>query len=100
MKVIRRLERLSRPRLRFMFGHRVSNIAFGLLVIAGSAGAFLAPPFTGLDTLPALGVVPLSLGVLLEDVLIVVAALVVGAAGITLDVVLGGAAIHSVGKLL
>jgi hypothetical protein len=100
MKVIRRLERLSRPRLRFMFGHRVSNIAFGLLVIAGSVGAFLAPPFTGLDTLPALGVVLLSLGVLLEDVLIVVAALVVGAAGITLDVVLGGAAIHSFGKLL
>ncbi len=100
MKVIRRLERLSRPRLRFMFGHRVSNIAFGLLVIAGSVGAFLAPPFTGLDTLPALGVVLLSLGVLLEDVLIVVAALVVGAVGITLDVVLGGAAIHSIGKLL
>jgi hypothetical protein len=100
MKVIRRLERLSRPRLRFMFGHRVSNIAFGLLVIAGSVGAFLAPPFTGLDTLPALGVVLLSLGVLLEDVLIVVAALAIGAAGITLDVVLGGAAIHSFGKLL
>ena len=52
IKVIRRLERLSRPRLRLMFGHRVSNIAFGLLVIAGSVGAFLAPPFTGLDTLP------------------------------------------------
>jgi hypothetical protein len=100
MKVIRRLERLSRPRLRLMFGHRVSNIAFGLLVIAGSAGAFLAPPFTGLDTLPALGVVLLSLGVLLEDVLIVVAALVVGAAGIAIEVVLGGAAIHSFGKLL
>jgi len=100
MKVIRRLERLSRPRLRFMFGHRVSNIAFGLLVIAGSVGAFLAPPFTGLDTLPALGVVLLSLGVLLEDVLIVVAALAIGAAGITLDVVLGGAAIHSLWKLL
>lgn len=100
MKVIRRLERLSRPRLRFMFGHRASNITFGLLVIVGSAGAFLAPPFTGLDTLPALGVVLLSLGVLLEDVLIIVAALVVGAAGITLEVVLGGAAIHSFGKLL
>jgi hypothetical protein len=100
MKVIRRLERLSRPRLRFIFGHRVSNIAFGLLVIVGSVGAFLAPPFTGLDTLPALSVVLLSLGVLLEDVLIVVAALVVEASGITLEVVLGGAAIHSFGKLL
>jgi hypothetical protein len=100
MKVIRRLEVLSRPRLRFIFGHRVSNIAFGLIVIAGSLGAFLAPPFTGLDTLPALGVVLLSLGVLLEDVLIVVVALVIGAAGIALDVVLGGAAIHTLGKLL
>ena len=52
MKMIRRLERLSRPRLRFLFDHRLSNIVFGLLVIGGSAGAFLAPPFTGLDTLP------------------------------------------------
>ena len=27
IKVIRRLERLSRPRLRFLFGHRLSNVA-------------------------------------------------------------------------
>src|SRR5213596_491562 len=52
MKMIRRLERLSRPRLRFLFNHRLSNIVFGLLVVGLSAGAFLAPPFTGLDTLP------------------------------------------------
>jgi hypothetical protein len=44
---------------------------FGLLVVAGSAGAFFAPPFTGLDTLPALGVGLLSLGVLLEDFAVV-----------------------------
>jgi hypothetical protein len=100
MKVIRRLERLSRPRLSFVFGHRLSNIAFGLLVIAGSVGAFLAPPFTGLDTLPALSAVLLSVAVLLEDFLIVVVALAVGVAGITLDVVLGGAAIHGLRTLL
>jgi hypothetical protein len=99
MKLIRRLERLSRPRLRFLFDHRLSNIVFGLLVIALSAGAFLAPPFTGLDTLPALGVVLLSLGVLLEDFLVVVAALVVGAAGVVLEVVLGSAAINGLGQL-
>ena len=81
MKLIRRLERFSRPRLTFLFDHRLSNIVFGLLVIAGSAGAFLAPPFTGLDTLPALGVVLLSLGVLLEDFLMVVVGVAVGAAG-------------------
>jgi hypothetical protein len=100
MRWIRRLERISRPRLRFLFDHRLSNSIFGLLVIAGSVGAFVAPPFTGLDTLPALGVVLLSLGVLLEDVIVVIAALIVGAAGVVLEVVLGSAAIHGIGNLV
>jgi hypothetical protein len=95
MKGIRRLERLSQPRLRFLFDHRASNIVFGLLVVGGSVGAFVAPPFTGLDTLPALGVVLLSLGVLLEDFFVVVVALVVGAAGVALEIVLGKAAINA-----
>jgi hypothetical protein len=99
MKVIRRLERFSRPRLRFLFDHRLSNIVFGLLVIGGSLAAFVAPPFTGLDTLPALGVVLLSLGVLLEDFLVVLAGLIVAAAGILLEVILGSAAIGGVEKL-
>src|SRR4051794_12161957 len=100
MKMVRRLERFSRPRLRILFDHRLSNIVFGLLVIGGSAGAFFAPPFTGLDTLPSLGVVLLSLGVLLEDFVVVVAALVVGVAGVVLEVVLGSAAIKGIGKIL
>jgi hypothetical protein len=78
----------------------VSNAVLGLLVLAGSAGAFLAPPFTGLDTLPSLGVVLLSLGVLLQDFVVVVLALVVGAAGVVLTVVVGHAAIDNLGKLL
>ncbi|MFI5010200.1 MAG: exopolysaccharide biosynthesis protein [Solirubrobacterales bacterium] len=100
MKMIRWLERFSRPRLRFMFDRRLSNIVFGLLVVAGSVGAFVAPPFTGLDTLPSLGVVLLSLGVMLEDFLLVGVALVVGIAGVVLEVVLGSAAIHGLGSLL
>lgn len=100
MRLIRRLERLSRPRLRILFDNRASNIVFGLLVVGGSAGAFLAPPFTGLDTLPSLGVVLLSLGVLLEDILVVLAALVVGLAGVVLEIVLGTAAVHGIGSLL
>jgi hypothetical protein len=99
MRLIRRLERISRPRLRFLFDHRLSNIVFGVLVIAGSLGAFLAPPFSGLDTLPALGVVLLSLGVLLEDFAIVSVALVVGAAGIGLDIVLGSVAVRGIEHL-
>jgi hypothetical protein len=100
MKMIRRLERFSHPHLRFLFDHRLSNIVFGLLVIGGSLGAFLAPPFTGLDTLPALGVVLLSLGVLLEDIFVVLAGLAIGVAGVALEVVLGKAAVDEVGKLV
>jgi hypothetical protein len=99
MRMIRRLERISRPRLRFLFDHRLSNIVFGVLVIGGCLGAFLAPPFTGLDTLPALGVVLLSLAVLLEDFAIVLAALVVGVAGVVLEIFLGSAALKGLEQL-
>ena len=99
MKLIRRLERLSKPRLRFLFDHRASNIAFGLIVIAGCVAAFLAPPFTGLDTLPALAVVLVSLGVLLEDFAVVIVGLVIGVIGIALEIFLGKAAVDAVSGL-
>jgi hypothetical protein len=40
-----------------------------------------------------------SLGVLLEDILIVITALVVGVAGVALEIVLGSAAIHGIASL-
>jgi len=100
MKMIRRLERVSRPRLTFLFDHRLTSVVFGLLVLAGCAGAFLAPPFTGLDTMPSVGVVLLSLGVLLEDIVVVLAAVAVGVAGVALEIVLGGAALSGLGHIL
>jgi hypothetical protein len=99
MGMIRRLERFSRPRLTFLFDHRLSNLVFGVLVLAGCLGAFLAPPFTGLDTLPSLAVVLLSLAVIVEDFALVVIALVVLAAGVLLEIVLGQAAVHGIGSL-
>ncbi len=100
LKMIRWLERFSQPRLSFLFEHRLSNVVFGALVITGCLGAFLAPPFSGLDTLPSLGVVLLSLGVLAEDFAGVVLGIVIGAIGILLEIVLGRAAIHGLGSLL
>ena len=73
---------------------------FGVLAIVGTAGAFLAPPFSGLDTLPALGVVVLSLGVLLEDALIALVGALLGTVGIALELVLGAAAFHGVSSIL
>jgi hypothetical protein len=99
-KFVRRLERFSRPRLPFLFRFRLADIVFGLLVIAGSIAAFVAPPFTGLDTLPALGVVLLALAMLFEDALVAAAGLVVLVVGVVLEVVLGAAAVHGVSSLL
>ena len=99
MRSIRWLERFSRPRAAYLFDHRLSNSVFGVLALAGSLAAFLAPPFSGLDTLPSLGVVLLSIGVLLEDLAIVVIAVMVGVAGVLLEVILGRAAVHEIGKL-
>jgi hypothetical protein len=100
MKLIRKLERFSKPRFRFLFNHWISNSVFGLLVIGGTVGAFLAPPFTGLDTLPALGVVLISLGVLLEDIIVVAVGIAIGVGGVILEIVLGKAAVGGVKKLL
>jgi hypothetical protein len=100
LKLIRRMERISRPRGRALFHHRFTDVAFGMLVIAGSAGAFFAPPFSGLDTLPALGVVLISLGVLLEDLAVVAVGTVAGVVGVALEVVIGMAAIHGLSTIL
>jgi len=96
---IRWLEGHSHPRLGFLLDHPLAGPVYGLLVLAFTVTAFLAPPFSGLDTLPALGVVLISLGVLLEDGLIALAGVVIGAIGLLLVVVLGRAALHEVGRL-
>jgi hypothetical protein len=99
MKLIRRLERYSRPRLRFIFRQRFTDVLFGLLAIGGTIAAFVAPPFSGLDTLPALSVVVLSLAVLLEDALVALAAIVLGLIGVALEIALGAAAIAGLSSL-
>jgi hypothetical protein len=92
LRFIRFLERFSKPRLTVLFDHRLSNGLFGLVVIGFTAGAFFAPPFSGLDTLPALGVVLISVGVLLEDILLVALGTAIGVAGVVLEIVIGKAA--------
>jgi hypothetical protein len=99
LKTIRFLERFSRPRLAWLFNHRLSNAVFGLIVLALSVAAFVAVPFSGLDTLPALGAVLVSLSVLMEDALLLALGVAVGAGGVLLELVLGRAALHGVKDL-
>jgi len=97
LRLIRWFERFSRPRLGVLLRQRLSGIGFGVLVLALSLTAFVAPPFTGLDTLPALGVVLLGLGVLLEDIVVAIAGVVVGALGAVLVIGLGSLVVRWLG---
>ena len=77
-----------------------TDFAFGALALTGTIAAFLAPPFSGLDTLPALGVVLLSLSVLLEDILITSVGIVFATAGILLEIALGEVVIRTISSVL
>ena len=99
LKRIRWLERFSRPRGRWLFRRRVSGIVFGAVVLVLTATAFLAPPFSGLDTLPSLGVVVLSLGMLLEDSALAAIGAAIGALGVVAVIGLGNLVVKLVKQL-
>jgi hypothetical protein len=88
---IRGLERFARPRLGWVLEFSMVRRIYGVLVLGLSLAAFVAPPFSGLDTLPALGAVVLSVGVLLHDTVTAVAGVLIGAIGIGVIVGIGHA---------
>lgn len=91
IKNIRWLERYTKPRLGWVVNNRLFQRLIGLVVIGFTAGAFFAPPFSGLDTLPALGVVLLGLAIMLDDIVLIIAGILVGAGGLLLEITLGSA---------
>lgn len=91
LKRIRWFEKFSRPRMAGVLEHRLTRGAFGGAVFGLALTAFLAPPFSGLDTLPSLGVVIMSLGLLLGDIVIAAAGLGIGVLGVVVVVGLGKA---------
>lgn len=99
LKRIRQLERISRPRGQWLFGHRLSGIVFGLVVLVFTATAFFAPPFSGLDTLPSMGVVLLAVGVLLTDYVLALAGVVVGALGMVAAIGFGSLVVKAIKSL-
>jgi hypothetical protein len=91
LKRIRWFEKFSRPRMAGLMENRLTGMGFGALVFGLTLTAFLSPPFSGLDTLPSLGVVILSLGVLLGDIVIAGIGIGIGAVGVGLVIGLGKA---------
>jgi hypothetical protein len=88
LRFIRWFERHARPRLARLLDRRPVVSVLGVALLVFVIGAFVAPPFSGLDTLPSLGVVVVCLGVVFADGLIVAAGLVIGVVGLVLDVLL------------
>jgi hypothetical protein len=99
LRRIRQVEHYSRPRGVRIFENPWAMRVIGLLLIACAIGAAFAPPFTGLDTLPALGAVAIALSVILEDVVVLVVGIVLGTGGVVLIVTVGAALLTLVRKL-
>jgi hypothetical protein len=99
-RTVRWFERFSRPRLAKLYEERWFVRVLGLIVIALAVGAAFAPPFSGLDTLPALGAVIVALSIILSDALLLAIGLVIGTGGVILIVTLGAAVVRVIKDLL
>ncbi len=86
---IRFFERYSKPRGAALYANRAFLSFTGLLLAILAIGALLAPPFSGLDTLPALGVVVIALSMILEDLAVYLVGTLIGAGGLLLTWTLG-----------
>ncbi|HXE10365.1 MAG TPA: exopolysaccharide biosynthesis protein [Verrucomicrobiae bacterium] len=84
-------ERLSRQRWSSLLARQAVLSVVGVLVLGFTVAAFVAPPFSWLDTLPSLGVVVIALALILEDGLILLGGIIVGILGIGLEVAVGAA---------
>jgi hypothetical protein len=100
IRVVRWCERFSRPRGAALLDRTPALRVLGLLIAALTVAAALAPPFSMLDTLPALGVVLIAMAMLLGDLVLVAAGLAVGAVGTGLIVVVGAAVARFMRDLL
>ena len=83
------LEKFSRPRMARVLRSRAGLVIAGVVLSIYSLAAFLAPPFSGLDTLPAAGACLVALSLVLDDIVIFFVGVAVGVLGIIVSVGLG-----------
>lgn len=93
-------ERYARPRMADMLEKRWFKAQLGIVVLIFTAAAFLAPPFTGLDTLPSLGVVFIAIGIILSDIVIIALGYSIGLVGVGVAVTLGAGLVQGLSHVL
>jgi hypothetical protein len=97
---VRRVQRFSRPRGAWLFEQWWMLRVLGLLFMELAVTAAVAPPFSGLDTLPALGAIAIALAVILEDVALLILGILLGTSGLILILTIGAALVHLVRSLV
>jgi len=100
IRFVKRCERISRPRLPKVMASRLGGAVLGAVIAVFVVGAFLSPPFSGLDTLPALGVVLVALGILLEDAAFAAVGILAGVGGLVLLIGFGVQVTQFIGDLI
>lgn len=91
IKRIAWFERFARPRLSGLLINKLFLMLTGAVVFLLCLAAFLAPPFSGLDTLPSLGVVIIALALILEDAALFTLGVIIGVVGVGLIIGIGSA---------
>ena len=97
---MKRVERFSKPRAAWLFHQGWVLRLLGLVLAVFAIAAALAPPFSGLDTFPALGAVFVCLAIVMEDALLLGAGLLIGTGGIVLIITVGATVVHVIGGVV
>ena len=101
MKLIRRLERFSRPRLRFLFHQRFTDIAVRPAGDRRDSSARSSPHRSAAWTRSPRSASSCSRSACCSRTpLVVLVAILLGAAGIALELALGAAALHGISSIL
>jgi len=95
-KRIRWFERFSKPRGTSIIENGWFARLMGAVLIAFAVAAAFAPPFSGLDTLPAFGAVVTCLGMILGDIVVLAIGVAIGVGGVTLILTVGAAVVKLV----
>lgn len=89
LKRVEFIQKYSKPRMMNTLQKKWFKAQLGFVVLIFTLAAFLAPPFTGLDTLPSLAVVVIALGIILDDIIVLLLGYAVGLIGVLLTIILG-----------
>lgn len=96
LKEVKWFEKYSRPRFGQFINHRLTYVFVGIIFFLLALGAAVAPPFTGIDTIPSLAAVMICLALILDDALLFIAGAAISIIGFIVTFLTGQATLNFV----